>query len=65
MDVIVWILCALAYLAALVWLGFRTLNNGHTVLFILGLFMPLLWILGVLLPPTHDASAARARANLR
>jgi hypothetical protein len=65
MSTILWILLALAYLAALVWLGFRTLSNGHTLLFFFGLFLPVLWIPGALMAPTHAEAASRARANLR
>ena len=39
------------YLFLLIFLGVRTIKNGHWILFILGFFIPLVWILGGLLPP--------------
>jgi len=39
------------YLVLLVFLGVRSIRNGHWVLFILGFLIPLLWIVGGLLPP--------------
>jgi hypothetical protein len=40
------------YVVLLVVLGVKTFRNGHWVLFIIGFFIPLLWILGGMLPPT-------------
>jgi hypothetical protein len=53
-----WFVCAIAYLVALVVLGLATLRKGHIVLFIIGIFFPLLWIVGALMAPTPRASAA-------
>jgi hypothetical protein len=39
------------YLFLLVFLGVRTIKNGRWILFILGFFVPLLWIIGGVLPP--------------
>ena len=39
------------YLFLLIFLGVRTFQNKHLVLFILGFFIPLLWIIGAILPP--------------
>jgi hypothetical protein len=39
------------YLFLLVFLGVRTFQNRHVVLFILGFFVPLVWIVGAMLPP--------------
>jgi hypothetical protein len=64
-STIVWIILGIAYFAALIFLGFRTLSKGHTLLFFFGIFLPILWVVGTLLPPTHAAGAAQARANLR
>jgi len=47
------------YLALLIVLGVATLRKGHWVMFILGIFLPLFWIIGAIIPPTADA---RARA---
>lgn len=51
-------LAAILYLFLIITLGLTTLRKGHWIMFILGFFLPLLWIVGALMPPT--ASAARA-----
>jgi hypothetical protein len=52
-----WILFALVYLTALITLGMLTLRKGHTVLFWVGIFFPILWIAGALMAPTQQAAA--------
>jgi hypothetical protein len=52
MSTFLWILLSVLYLMALFVLGVATLRKGHTVLFILGIFFPILWIVGALLGPT-------------
>jgi hypothetical protein len=52
MPTFLWILLAAAYLAALVSLGVRTLRKRHTVLFVVGIIFPILWIIGALISPT-------------
>ena len=39
------------YLVLLITLGVITIRKGHWVLFIIGFFFPLLWLIGALLPP--------------
>jgi hypothetical protein len=39
------------YLVLLITLGVMTLRNGHTLLFVFGIFIPFLWIIGALLRP--------------
>jgi hypothetical protein len=39
------------YLFLLFFLGFRTFQNRHWVLLILGFVIPFLWIAGAMLPP--------------
>lgn len=56
---LVWILLITLYLVALFSLGFATLRKGHTVLFWVGIFFPLLWIVGALLAPTEGALPAQ------
>ena len=36
----------------MVWLGLRTLRNGHGWLFFFGIFIPLLWLIGALMRPS-------------
>ena len=65
MDFIVWLLLGFVYIALLVTLGLTTLRKGHTVLFFVGLFLPLVWLVGAFMAPTSAAQAASARSNLR
>ena len=41
----------LLYIVLIVTLGVMTLRKGHLVLFILGIFLPFLWLVGAILPP--------------
>ena len=61
MTTILWIALAAAYIAALVYLGMRTLANGHTVLFILGIFLPVLWVVGTLIAPRSSSLGVAQR----
>lgn len=49
---------ALLYIVLLITLGVMTLRKGHWVMFILGIFLPLFWLIGAVIPPTtaHAAS---------
>jgi len=38
-------------------LGFATIRKGHWIMFILGIFMPLFWIIGAIMRPTARAEA--------
>ena len=58
MSTVLWIVLGVLYLAALITLGAATLRKGHTVLFVFGIFFPLLWIVGALMAPTPGAAAA-------
>ena len=42
---------AILWVVLMVTLGVMTLRNGHVVLFILGFFLPFLWILGAVMRP--------------
>lgn len=43
------------YIALLIVLGITSLRKGHWVMFIIGIFFPLFWIIGAVLPPTESA----------
>jgi hypothetical protein len=58
MSTFLWIVFAAIYIAALISLGVMTLRKGHTMLFILGIFFPILWIVGAVLAPTPRAAGA-------
>jgi hypothetical protein len=60
-----WITFSVLYIILLVSLGLMTLRKGHTVLFVLGFFFPLLWIIGAMLVPTQAAETREARASLQ
>ena len=53
---LLWIFFVAVYLTALVVLGMSTLRKGHTLLFIVGIFFPFLWLLGAILPPAEGAT---------
>ena len=60
MSTFVWFLFAALYLTALFVLGLATLRKGHYVLFTVGIFFPLLWIIGAMIGPTPRAAAGSA-----
>jgi hypothetical protein len=39
------------YVFLLLFLGIKTIKNGHWILFILGFFVPFVWIIGGMIPP--------------
>jgi hypothetical protein len=43
----------LLYVVLLLAVGIATLREGHWVMFILGFFFPLFWIIGALMGPTE------------
>lgn len=49
---------ALIYFALLVTLGVMTLRKGHWVMFVLGIFLPIFWLIGALIPPVAARAAA-------
>jgi hypothetical protein len=48
----------LLYVLILVFFGFKTLRKGHWVMFLFGIFLPIFWLIGALIPPTSTAQAA-------
>jgi hypothetical protein len=59
-----WIMLGVLYIVLLVWLGMATLRKGHTALFVLGIFFPLIWVVGALMAPNSAAAAVEARSRL-
>ncbi len=49
------IVLAIIWISLLIFLGVATLRNGHIVLFIIGIFIPLVWVFGAILPPKQGA----------
>src|SRR3954468_4074807 len=56
MSTFLWIFFATLYMIALVVLGVTTLRKGHVWLFVLGIFLPFLWIAGRLMAPARGAA---------
>jgi hypothetical protein len=44
------------YLILLLTLGILCLRKGHWVMFIIGFFIPLFWLIGAVIGPTEAAS---------
>ena len=58
---VLWFLLGALYLTLFIALGLATLRKGHYFLFFVGIFLPILWVIGALLGPTESAEAAGAR----
>ena len=50
-----WVGLGILYFILLVTLGIMTLRKGHWVMFIIGIFIPLFWIIGALMPARQPA----------
>jgi hypothetical protein len=48
---------ALLYFVIAFTLGLMTLRKGHWVMFIVGIFIPLFWLIGAVMRPTATAPA--------
>jgi hypothetical protein len=44
---------ATLYIVLLVTMGVLTLRKGHWVMFIVGIFFPLFWLIGAIMPPVR------------
>jgi len=56
MSSVIWFLLAVVYLVVLISLGLSTLRKGHIILFCVGFFFPILWLIGALIGPTPRAA---------
>jgi ABC-type multidrug transport system permease subunit len=56
-DSVTFVVGGLIYFVLLVTLGVIAIRKGHWVMFIIGIFFPLFWLIGALLPPTTAARA--------
>ena len=45
------VILGIIWLVLLVTLGVMSIRKGHWVMFILGIFVPIFWIIGALMPP--------------
>lgn len=48
------VLLGILYLVLLVVLGLTALRKGHWIMFIVGIFLPLFWLIGAVMPPTRS-----------
>jgi hypothetical protein len=44
---------SLLYILLFLFLGLRSIKRGHWIMFLIGLFIPLFWLIGALLPPVQ------------
>ena len=58
-DSVTFVVGGLLYLVLLITLGVIAIRKGHWVMFIIGLFFPLFWLIGALLPPTASSVVRR------
>jgi len=49
----VWGLVVVIYFVLLVVLGVTSLRKGHWIMFIIGIFIPLFWIISAVMPPVE------------
>jgi hypothetical protein len=47
-------LLGILYLVLLFVLGLTALRKGHWIMFIVGIFLPLFWIIGAVMPPARS-----------
>jgi hypothetical protein len=50
-----WVILGIIYFLLFITLGIITIRKGHWVMFIIGIFIPLFWIIGALMPPRVPA----------
>jgi hypothetical protein len=51
-------LSSVVYLLLLLIFGLKTLRKGHGLLFFVGIFFPLLWLVGAAIKPAAPSSSA-------
>jgi hypothetical protein len=49
-DTVTGFLLAALYLVLLVTLGIMSIRKGHWVMFLIGFFLPIFWLIGALMP---------------
>jgi hypothetical protein len=52
------VICGIVYFILLVTVGIITIIKGHWVMFAIGLFIPLFWIIGALMAPREPVEPA-------
>lgn len=51
-----WIGFGILYVVLFIVLGIMSLKKGHWIMFLIGIFLPIFWIIGALLPPTRPSA---------
>jgi hypothetical protein len=59
MSTVLWFFLAVVYIAVLITLGVATFRKGHLFLFVIGFFIPVLWLIGALIGPSPRAAGVR------
>jgi hypothetical protein len=49
-----YVLFGAVYVVLLITLGIMSIRKGHWIMFLIGIFIPLFWIIGAMLPPTRS-----------
>ena len=44
----------LLYVLLFLFLGIRSIKRGHWIMFLIGIPLPIFWVIGGLLPPVRD-----------
>jgi hypothetical protein len=58
-----WVLLGILYFVLMVTLGVMTFRGGHYWLFGLGIFFPVLWVIGAIIAPTEGSTRAVAASS--
>jgi len=45
------VILGIVYVILLLTLGIMSIRKGHWIMFIIGIFIPIFWIIGALMPP--------------
>lgn len=64
LDVALFSILAVIYIACIITVAMITFQKGHWVLGIFGFFIPILWLIGAAIPPVPGSSFDR-RESLR
>jgi hypothetical protein len=59
MSAFIWIVLGVIYFVILFTLGVTTLRKGHLFLFVVGIFIPVLWVVGALIGPTPRSAGVQ------
>ena len=55
---VLWVGLGILWLILMITLGVATLRKGHWVMFIIGIFLPVFWLIGALIGPSEQVAAS-------